>query len=107
PRAPVATAILPRGHADDDARVLEDGQVAIRRAHGEAAPPVEDLVDREWMHGRRKDLEERPTARRQPLTSPPEPEGHDLVDVRCIATRINHGSPLRPRPAAGPSDARR
>jgi hypothetical protein len=67
----VAAEAFLRDHAVDDAGVLEDGEVPIRRAHGELAPPLEDLVDREWLHGRPKDLEQRTAARGEALAHAP------------------------------------
>src|SRR6266568_6562257 len=89
----VAAEVLRRDHAVDDPRVLEDGQVPVRRAHGEPAPPIEDLVDREWTDGRAEDLEQGTTPRGEPLAHLPEPESHDRVNVGDIAARISHGSP--------------
>ena len=88
----VAAEILLRDHAVDDPRVLQDGQVPVRRAHGQLAPPIEDLVDREWTDGRAEDLEQGTTPRGEPLADLPEPERDEGVDVGDVAAGISHGS---------------
>src|SRR5512132_1334934 len=81
----VAADAFLRDHAVDDAGMLEDREVPIRRAHGQLAPPLEDLVDREWMHGRPKDLEQRTAARGEALADAPEPARYDLVQAVGVA----------------------
>src|SRR5436190_2091294 len=92
-----AEAVL-RDDAVDDTGVLEDREIPIRRAHGELAPPLEDLVDREWLHGRPKDLEQRTAARGEALADTLEPARNDLVQAASVASRIRHRSP----PSDGP-----
>jgi hypothetical protein len=94
----VAAESFLRVHAVDDAGMLEDREVPIRRAHGELAPSLKDLVDREWMHGRPKDLEQRTAARGEALADALEPARYDLVQAVGVVPGIRHGSP--------PSDAR-
>jgi len=74
--------LVGRDDAVHDARVLEQHQVSVHGALGEAVAGGEDLGDRQRSWCRGKDLDDRGALRSEPLTHAPQPRVGLVVKIR-------------------------